>query len=163
MTESSAALLVHELRRAGLTVATCESLTGGGVGFEITRIAGASNVYRGGIIAYASDLKASLVGVDSSWIDDHGVINEDTARQMAIGVRRLCGADLGLATTGVAGPEPQDGQPVGTVWLAVAGEGPQATDLMTTRRLLLRGTRDQIRRQTVEAALNLTLDYLASM
>ena len=100
---ASALRLVHVLADAGLTVATCESLTGGLVGATITSIPGASAVFRGGLITYASDLKAALAGVDAQWIAEHGVVNDTTARQMATGCAHTCQADLGLACTGVAG------------------------------------------------------------
>ena len=88
---ASAHRLVHLLADAGLTAATCESLTGGLVGATITSVPGASAIFRGGLITYASVLKTVLAGVDADWIDEHGVINAMTARQMATGCAHACG------------------------------------------------------------------------
>ena len=148
---ASALRLVHVLADAGLTVATCESLTGGLVGATITSIPGASAVFRGGLITYASDLKAALAGVDAQWIAEHGVVNDTTARQMATGCAHTCQADLGLACTGVAGPDRQDGQRPGTVHIAVAHDAQ-----VFTRQLSLSGEREAVRRGTVSALLEFT-------
>lgn len=145
-----------------LTMAVAESLTGGQLAAALTAVPGASAVFRGSVTAYATDLKAAILGVDGVLLDQVGAVHADVARQMAEGVRRVCRADLGLATTGVAGPEPQDGQPVGTVFVAVAGQetvefeqchfglgdGPPAQD------------RARIQHLSVAAALHLTLRYL---
>lgn len=148
---ASALRLVHVLADAGLTVATCESLTGGLVGATITSIPGASAVFRGGLITYASDLKAALAGVDAQWIAEHGVVNDTTARQMATGCAHTCQADLGLACTGVAGPDRQDGQRPGTVHIAVAHDAQ-----VFTRQLSLSGEREAVRLGTVSALLEFT-------
>lgn len=148
---ASALRLVHVLADAGLTVATCESLTGGLVGATITSIPGASAVFRGGLITYASDLKAALAGVDAQWIAEHGVVNDTTARQMATGCAHTCQADLGLACTGVAGPDRQDGQRPGTVHVAVAHDAQ-----VFTRQLSLSGERKAVRLGTVSALLEFT-------
>ena len=148
---ASALRLVHVLADAGLTVATCESLTGGLVGATITSIPGASAVFRGGLITYASDLKAALAGVDAQWIAEHGVVNDTTARQMATGCAHTCQADLGLACTGVAGPDRQDGQRPGTVHIAVAHDAQ-----VFTRQLSLSGQREAVRLGTVSALLEFT-------
>ena len=148
---ASALRLVHVLADAGLTVATCESLTGGLVGATITSIPGASAVFRGGLITYASDLKAALAGVDAQWIAEHGVVNDTTARQMATGCAHTCQADLGLACTGGAGPDRQDGQRPGTVHIAVAHDAQ-----VFTRQLSLSGEREAVRLGTVSALLEFT-------
>ena len=148
---ASALRLVHVLADAGLTVATCESLTGGLVGATITSIPGASAVFRGGLITYASDLKAALAGVDAQWIAEHGVVNDTTARQMATGCAHTCQADLGLACTGVAGPDRQDGQRPGTGHIAVAHDAQ-----VFTRQLSLSGERKAVRLGTVSALLEFT-------
>lgn len=148
---ASALRLVHVLADAGLTVATCESLTGGLVGATITSIPGASAVFRGGLITYASDLKAALAGVDAQWIAEHGVVNDTTARQMATGCAHTCQADLGLACTGVAGPDRQDGQRPGTVHIAVVHDAQ-----VFTRQLSLSGERKAVRLGTVSALLEFT-------
>jgi nicotinamide-nucleotide amidase len=128
------------LGRRGETLATAESLTGGLVGAVITEVPGASTSYRGGVISYATDLKDTLLGVPSGLLAKRGAVDPDVATAMAEGARKRLGATWGLAFTGVAGPEPQDGKPVGTVYVAVAG--PDETSVMS---LLLSGERDVIR------------------
>lgn len=142
--------LLKLLAERGLTVAVAESLTGGLVVAELTRVAGASAVVRGGVIAYATGLKPQLLGVDEALLAEVGPVHADVAAQMAAGVASRLGASIGLSTTGVAGPDAQDGQDVGTVYvgLAVAGH-------ITTHRLALSGSREQIRRSTVDASLQL--------
>lgn len=149
-----AAMLIARLAGRGWTLATCESLTGGMLGATLTAVPGASTVYRGGLITYASDLKATLAQVDSTWISQHGVVNERTAAQMADGARRSCEAHWGIATTGVAGPTMQDGQPVGTVWIGITGPGLEPF----AQRYLFDGDRAAIRRGTVDATLALLLE-----
>ncbi|MER7752969.1 CinA family protein [Kitasatospora sp. NPDC097643] len=143
------------LRGAGGTVAVAESLTGGLLAAALVDVPGASATFRGSVTAYATELKASVLGVDEGLLAVHGPVHPVVAGQMAEGVRRLLGATYGLATTGVAGPEPQDGQPVGTVHLAVAG--PQGT-LVSSHRLS--GGRATIRHGAVTAALQLLVGRL---
>jgi nicotinamide-nucleotide amidase len=128
------------LGQRGETLATAESLTGGLVGAVITAVPGASVSYRGGVISYATDLKHELLGVPTELLADRGAVDPEVAAAMAEGVRARLGATWGLAFTGVAGPEPQDGKPVGTVYVAIAG--PDATAVVS---LLLSGERDVIR------------------
>lgn len=144
---------VRLLGELGLTVATCESLTGGGIGAAITAVPGASVVFRGGLITYASDLKVSLAGVAADHIGRHGVVNERTAREMAVGAAWNCRADIGLSASGVAGPDWQDGEPPGTVWLGLALPVRWA-DPVRARKLRLAGERAEIRCQTITAALD---------
>lgn len=136
--------LVHLLAQRHQTIGTCESLTAGMVCAAITDVPGASAVFRGGLVTYASDLKHSLAGVDAGWIAQHGVINAETARQMATGARAALGTDWAVACTGVAGPSSQDGADPGTVWIAVAG--PEA---VVVRGLNLLGDRSEVRRASV--------------
>ncbi|WP_438485553.1 CinA family protein [Streptomyces sp. S186] len=151
---AAGALEVLAGRRQSLAVA--ESLTGGLVAGELTAVPGASRVVRGAVTAYATDVKRELLGVDGALLADRGAVDGEVARQMAGGVRRVLGADWGIATTGVAGPEPQDGQPVGTVYVAV--QGPDGAGQV--RRLALAGDRDRIRRDSVHAVLALLLSEL---
>lgn len=116
-----AAELVDLLRGSGLTLAVAESLTGGAVTAAIVDVPGASVCLRGGVVAYATDLKAELLGVDAALLARRGAVDPEVALAMAAGVRERLGADLGLATTGVAGPDPQDGAAPGTFHVAVAG------------------------------------------
>jgi nicotinamide-nucleotide amidase len=145
-----AAQIVGLLGARHQTVAVAESLTGGLLGGAITAIPGASVVFRGGIIAYATELKAALLGVPADLLASYGAVHPDVAAAMATGARDRLGATIGVATTGVAGPDPADGKPPGTVHIAViAGQVP------VTRALALDGGRDQVRRGTVEQALRL--------
>jgi nicotinamide-nucleotide amidase len=153
---SELARRVHALLQSGRqTVAVAESLTGGLVAAALTDIAGASASFRGGVVSYSTDLKAALLGVDAAMLARHGAVYAPVAAAMATGVRTRLGATYGLATTGVAGPEPQDGQPVGTVHIAVS-----AADDTVVRTIALSGDRAQIRRLTVENALGLLLGRL---
>ena len=156
-TAASAEQVLDALRTRGLTLATAESLTGGLIGAALTAVAGSSDAYRGGVVCYATDLKATLAGVPEDVLAAYGPVSPQTAGALAVGVARRCGADLGLAVTGVAGPTPQDGHPVGEVHVAVAGPGEQDPRL---RRLDLAGSRASIRAQTVTAALELMAEVL---
>lgn len=112
---------VSALRERGQTVAVAESLTGGMVCAALVEVPGASAVVRGGVVAYATDLKHRLLEVDGDLLARTGPVHADVAAQMALGVREVLGADWGVATTGVAGPGAADGAPAGRVYLAVAG------------------------------------------
>ena len=120
MIDDSALENVRRLHQIGATLATAESVTGGLVGAAITAVPGASQVYRGGVVAYATDLKTQLLGVDSGLLARVGAVDAEVVGSMAEGVRVRLGADYGLATTGVAGPDSQDGKPPGTLWIGVA-------------------------------------------
>ncbi|MBF6181521.1 CinA family protein [Nocardia otitidiscaviarum] len=146
--EAPAADLVRALRAAGQTVATAESLTAGLLAATIAGVPGASAVLRGGLVVYATDLKATLAGVSADTLDTDGPVAASTAEQLAVGARIRCGADWGVGLTGVAGPEPQDGRPVGTVFLGLAG--PEGTEVI---RLKLSGDRWTIRVTAVRAAI----------
>ncbi|WP_432114189.1 CinA family protein [Streptomyces sp. S1] len=118
---TDAARVLALLAERGQTLAVAESLTGGLVAAELTGVPGASASFRGSVTAYATALKHELLGVDGALLAERGAVDPEVASQMAAGVRARLGADWGIATTGVAGPDPQDGQPVGTVYVAVAG------------------------------------------
>ena len=154
MTGHAAALvaLVTAQRR---TIAVAESLTGGALASAIVDVPGASTVLRGGVVAYATDLKASVLGVDGDLLAREGAVHPLVAEQMAAGVARLADASVGLATTGVAGPDPQDGRPVGTVFVAVQVDGRS-----TVRRLALDGDRAAIRAAAVDRAIDHALEVL---
>jgi nicotinamide-nucleotide amidase len=147
--------VIRTLVLAGLTVATAESLTGGLVAAALTDVPGSSNAFRGGVVAYATELKAQLLGVDPGLLDRHGPVYAPVAVAMADGVRNLLGATIGVATTGVAGPGPQDGHPAGTVHVAVSLSGDTVV-----RTMALPGNRDEVRRLTVERVLGLLLGRL---
>jgi len=145
-----AADVARRLAERGETLATAESLTGGLVAATLVTIAGVSSVFRGGVVVYATDLKARLAGVPEDLLAERGPVDPDVAVALARGVRERCVADWGLATTGVAGPEPQDGKPVGLVYVAVAGPfGAQV------RELKLDGNRAVIRTESVTGVLRL--------
>ncbi|MFJ8045406.1 CinA family protein [Kitasatospora sp. NPDC096147] len=157
MTDRRPAAELHRaLRERGATLAVAESLTGGLLSAALVDVPGASATFRGGVTAYATELKASVLGVDEGLLAVHGPVHPVVARQMADGVRRLLGATYGLATTGVAGPQEQDGKPVGTVHIGLSGP-----DGARTVSLELSGARETIRRDTVAAALDLLLTRLA--
>jgi nicotinamide-nucleotide amidase len=152
---SAAAGVVHTLVERKETLATVESLTGGLVAATVIEVAGASAVFRGGLVVYATDLKASLGGVPEGLLDERGPVDPDVALALAEGGRARCGADWGLSTTGVAGPEPQGGKPVGLVYVAVAGP-----DGSAVRELTLGGGRQAIRTACVTEALRLLTEHL---
>ncbi|MFF2052251.1 CinA family protein [Leifsonia sp. NPDC058194] len=147
------ARLIARLRATGRTIAAAESLTGGGLTAELTRIPGASAVVLGGAVVYATELKHALLGVDADLLAAEGPVHPRVAAQLAEGVRRRLAvggrpADIGVATTGVAGPDPQGGREVGTVFVGIASaSGTRVVELA------LSGDRDAIRRATVERAV----------
>lgn len=142
--------LVHSLAAAGATVATAESLTGGQVAAAVTAVPGASRAYLGGVVSYATQVKVDVLGVPAAVVRDHGVISAQCAEAMASGVRTLLGADYGLATTGVAGPDNQEGHRVGTVFVAVASPRGVHVEALT-----LTGDRGRIQHAAVERVVDL--------
>jgi nicotinamide-nucleotide amidase len=156
MTGVSAAAAVRALAGRRETLAVAESLTGGLLAATIVEIPGVSAVFRGGLVVYATDLKHALAGVPEALLADRGPVDPDVARALAEGARSRCAADWGLATTGVAGPEPQGGRPVGLVYIAVAGPG-----RAVVRELRLSGSRDDVRTETVNSVLSLLVDEIA--
>lgn len=145
--------VVAELRDAGLTVAAAESLTGGLVCSTLVEVPGASDVVRGGVVAYATDLKNSLLGVDGGHLATYGAVDRGTAERMAAGVREACRSDVGVATTGVAGPDRSEGKPAGTVFVAVAD-----ADGVVSREHAITGGRAQVRAAAADAVLDLLLE-----
>lgn len=144
------------LRARSATVATAESLTGGLLGAELSRAPGSSDVFLGGIVTYATAAKESLLGVPASVIEKHGAVSDECAAAMASGVRSRLGATYGVSLTGVAGPTEQEGKPVGTVHVGIAGP-----DGVLTRALRLPGDRPRIRTYSVVAAQNLLRLHLS--
>ena len=142
------AALVATLRARGQTLAVAESLTGGALAAAVVEVPGASAVLRGAVVPYATDLKHALLGVDADLLAGKGAVQPEVARQMADGVRDRLGATWGLATTGVAGPDPQDGVTPGTIYVAVTGPGAERVE-----RLLLPGGRGEVRAAAVRRAL----------
>jgi nicotinamide-nucleotide amidase len=144
-----AAVVLAALRSAGMRIAVAESCTGGLLGARLTAIPGSSDVMRGGIIAYHNDVKVGSLGVQMETLRAHGAVSEETAREMAAGVRRAVGAELGVAITGIAGPDGgTPDKPVGTVCIAVDTDG-------ATRsfRIMVIGDRDEVRQRSAQSAL----------
>ena len=156
--ESLAADLVHRLVTRGWTAAAAESLTGGLLLSTLISVPGASACVRGGVVAYATPLKHSLLGVDAALLEAEGAVHPEVARQMAVGARAAASvdgaaADVGIATTGVAGPATQDGRPVGTVYVAVSAPGGTRVEALS-----LTGTRAEIRAEATRAALAIAVE-----
>jgi len=151
----TAAETVVRLRELRAVVAVAESLTAGLLTDELARIPGASDVLRGGVVAYASAVKARVLEVDEALLDSGGAVQAEVARQMVGGICRLMGADYGIATTGVAGPGPAAGHAAGTVFVA-AGR----PDAPRVRQLQLSGPREAVRHTSVAAALALLSSVL---
>ena len=143
--ETMESVVLGMLRQRGLHVGVAESFTGGLVSGRITRVPGASDVFRGGLVCYASDLKRGLLGVPEG-----PVVSEEAATAMALGVCELLRTEVGIATTGVAGPDEQEGRPVGTACLAVALSGD-----CQAQTIRLPGDRERIRQYAVTTVLNL--------
>ncbi|WP_282846865.1 CinA family protein [Microbacterium oxydans] len=157
----AAAEVLAALGRRGWKLGVAESLTGGGLCADLVAVPGASAVLLGGVVAYATPVKASVLGVDEGLLARCGPVHPQVALEMADGVRRVVGvdgeaADVGVSTTGIAGPESPDGQPVGTVHIGVVT--PAAA---RTTAFLFVGDRESIRAQTVDAALQETLALLS--
>lgn len=144
----SAVTVVELLKAKNQSVAVAESLTGGGVGAALTAVAGASEVFLGGVIAYSSSVKESLLKVKKETIAEHGAVSEEVAVAMADGIRELLGSTWGVATTGVAGPGDADGVAAGTVWIAITGPVNQSTQLE------VEGEREVVRNASVSSAVS---------
>jgi len=143
--------LLALLQAQGLTCATAESCTGGGVGSAITAVPGSSAVFLGGVISYANEVKRDVLGVSQATLDSVGAVSSETAAQMAVGARKLLKADLAVSLTGIAGPDGgSDEKPVGLVWFGLATK-----DGVRTEKKLFRGDRAQVRAQAVTHALGI--------
>lgn len=144
--ETMESVVLDLCRSRGLTLGLAESVTGGLVAGRLTSVPGASEVFRGSVVSYASEVKFDVLGVPAG-----PVVSESAAIAMAEGVRRVLGSDVALSLTGVAGPSEQDGQPVGTLWVGVALPG----QVTTATALRMPGQRDQMRQMSVISALDL--------
>ena len=139
----------------GKTLVTAESLTGGGIGAALTAIPGASEVYKGGVISYTNEVKHGVLGVSAEILENYGAVSIRTAGAMASGVRKLLNADIAVSVTGLAGPGGDEfGHPVGTVCI-----GYESRANAVVKQFLFTGTREEIREQTIRAALELILEY----
>lgn len=144
-----AAVVLDRARRAGLSLGTAESCTGGLVGGRITEVPGSSEVFVGGVVCYADRLKTELLDVPPALIGAHGAVSEPVARAMAEGARQRLAADLAVSVTGIAGPSGgSEDKPVGTVWFAVAS--PADTE---AKRVVFLGSRNEIRERAAQTAL----------
>jgi nicotinamide-nucleotide amidase len=151
--------VVHALlRERGESVAVAESLTGGLLGATLTEVPGASATFRGGVVAYATDLKAGALDVPAQLLADRGAVSRDVAAAMASGARRRLGATHGLALTGVAGPDEQDGQPVGTLHVGLSSPAGGVV-----RSLRVPGDRARVRQFAVVHALDLLRRSLSGL
>lgn len=151
MTDADAARVARLLQEGGRTLAVAESLTGGMLSSRLAEAEGASQWYRGAVVAYSREVKYAVLDVPRG-----PVVSEKAATAMAGGVARLLGADVGLGITGVGGPDEQDGESPGTVWLALCGQGSARTE-----RLSLEGDPDRICSDAVGLALARLADYVA--
>jgi nicotinamide-nucleotide amidase len=148
--------IVQELKDRRLTLAVAESCSGGGLGNQITNVAGSSEVFLGGVIAYANSLKTGLLGVPEEILKKHGAVSKQAAQEMAAGVRRLCGADIGLAITGIAGPGGATAdKPKGLVYIHLHSE-----NCDKGLRQLFSGSRETVKMRAITYALNLVREFL---
>ncbi len=157
MMEPPAKKTAELLSSKGLYLSVAESCTGGLLGATLTDVAGSSQWFKGGVIAYANELKVSILGVSRQTLRAHGAVSTETAMEMADGIRRLTGSDIAVAITGIAGPtggSPE--KPVGTVFIAIT-DGTR----MNVKRFQLKGMRRDIREQATLRALELIEEFLA--
>ena len=139
--------IIEILKSRGETVSVAESLTGGGLGHALTQVPGASSVFIGGVVAYTSDVKVNILGVKQSTIDQHTVVSEEVAIEMAQGAREKLGSTWAIATTGIAGPGDYMGIREGTVWIAICGP------ICQTLHLTLDSGRDGVRQGAISSAM----------
>ena len=138
----------------GKTVSTAESCTGGGVGAALTSVSGISKIYKGGVVTYTDDVKANLLKVDKALLAEYGAVSAPVAKAMAENVRQLLGSDIGISTTGLAGPNGDDkGKPVGTVYIGYVD-----AKRCITKEFHFAGDREEVRDHTVQEALKLLRD-----
>ena len=146
-------MLVRALAKKKMTCATAESCTGGGVGYAITSVPGASAVFRGGIVSYDNQVKRDILGVPETVLETQGAVSSECARAMADGARRLLGADFAVSLTGIAGPGGGSaGKPVGLVWFGLSCPG----GVVAEQKVFL-GDRDAVRASAIEHAIAMLL------
>lgn len=143
---------VYLLNRRGLTLSTAESLTGGKLAAAIVSVPGASAVFSGGVVSYTNDVKMKLLGVSPDTLEKHTAVSHETAREMAIGVRRACGTDVGVSTTGSAGPDPCDGVEPGRFFVGIS-----VGDECESFEFFVESDREGVRAAAVEEALRAIL------
>lgn len=143
------------LKQKKMTVATAESCTGGLLASRLTDVSGSSAYVKGGVVSYCNEIKHAVLHVKSNTLAEFGAVSSQTAKQMASNVRLIFEADIGLSTTGVAGPSPSEGKPVGLVYVAVVGK-----NFREVKVCHFNGTRTEIKAQAVEAVLKLLAEHL---
>ena len=144
-------------RLAGKTLGTAESLTGGGIGAALTAVSGSSAVYKGGVISYTNEIKHNVLGVSQDLLDRYGAVSPWVAGEMVSSVRKLLNADIAVSVTGLAGPGGDEyGNPVGTVYI-----GYEDHQRCAVHHFCFDGDREAVRKQTIDAALDLILQYNA--
>ncbi len=142
---------------AGTTLATAESLTGGGIGTALTAVPGASKVYKGGVISYCDEVKHGVLGVPMEYLETSGAVSAPVAEHMARGARKVLHTDIAVSVTGLAGPDGDEfGHDVGTVFIGYAD-----CNTVLVKECHFSGTREQIRTQTIQTALSLILEQNA--
>ena len=148
--------LIRTLIAKGKTLATAESCTGGGIGHALTAVPGSSAAYKGGVISYTNAVKEAVLGVPHAILETKGAVSEETAKAMAEGVRKVIGADIGISVTGIAGPDSDgSGKPVGLVYIGAAND-----EKTTVREFIFIGTREEVRQQAVQEAIDLAIEML---
>ena len=149
--------VIERFSALGKTLATAESLTGGGIGAALTAVAGSSAVFKGGVISYTDEVKREILCVPDQWLKKYGAVSPWVAMEMASGVRGLLHSDAAISVTGLAGPGGDDyGHPVGTVYIAY-----EDRERSGVHHYHFEGDRDAVREQTIEAVLKLILMYNA--
>ena len=147
------------LRERGMTLSSAESCTGGLIAKRMTDLSGASRIFKGGVVSYTNEVKAGVLGVSEALLEEYGAVSEPVARAMAEGCRRICGSDLAVSVTGVAGPDRDDrGNEVGTVYVALASAEETVCVLCACGR---EQSRAEIRAAAADCAFRLTAEHLA--
>ena len=147
--------IANLLKEKKIWIATAESCTGGLIGHMLTNIQGSSEYYKGGVVAYSNEIKIKVLGVKEETLKKYGAVSEQTAKEMAIGIKNLMDVDIGISTTGIAGPGgATPTKPVGLVYVGLAGEEVEA------RKFLFSGNRLQNKENFAKSALNMLLEYL---
>lgn len=147
---------VSNLKQKNLSVSTAESCTGGLVSAYITSVSGVSQIFEMGITSYSCRIKNEKLGVKSETLEKHGAVSSDTAKEMAEGIRKLSGSDIGVSVTGVAGPDPSEGHPPGYVFIALSAKDKLITELLNIEPL----SRDYVREKATESIFNLINNYI---
>ena len=156
MTQPREFYLGQILSESGLWLAVAESCTGGLIGHLITNVPGSSSYFRGGVVAYANEIKMGMLRVSAATLDNYGAVSKETVLEMARGVREALETDIGLSVSGIAGPDGgTDGKPVGTVWIGLSTK-----KLENAEMFIFSGDRQKVKEQAAHMALQLVIDYL---